>query len=71
MEMEESLREEMSETIVNALMVTKLDKPFRSQFEVGQWTRHIKKLFGSVLTDKQYRELWNFGIDSIESDDNE
>lgn len=71
MEMEESLRKEMSETIVSALMCTRLDKSFNSSYEVGQWARHIKKLFGSVLTDEQYRELWDFGIESIVSDDNE
>lgn len=68
MEMEESLRKEMSDTIVSALMVTRLDKPFRSQFEVGQWIRNIKKIFNTVLTQEQYRELWDFGIDSIVSD---
>ena len=63
--MEESLREEMSETIVSALMCTRLDQPFDSQFDVGKWTRNIKKLFGNTLTEEQYRTLWNFGIDNI------
>lgn len=67
--MEESLREEMSETIVSALMCTRLDQPFDSQFDVGKWTRNIKKLFGNTLTEEQYRTLWNFGIDNIKFED--
>lgn len=67
--MEESLREEMSETIVSALMCVRLDQPFDSQFDVGKWTRNIKKLFGNTLTEEQYRTLWNFGIDNIKFED--
>lgn len=63
--MEESLREEWSETIVNAIMCVRLDASFRSQYEVGMWLKSIKLIFDKTLTNEQYRELWDFGLDHI------
>lgn len=65
MEMSEDLRQEKSMHIVDTLMINRLDKPFKNVEDVSNWMIDIENLFGSVLSDANYNELLNYGLDNI------
>ena len=64
MEMEESLRKEKSVHVVDTLMITRLDKPFKNVEEISNWMGDIENLFGTVISEEQYRELLSYALNN-------